>query len=120
MAVYSKKILNGDTTTSGKGIKVATNSTPGTLVHTAVSGTTDFDELWIYAYNSHSASIKLTLEFGGTSDPDNTIVQPVASQSGLYLVVPGFVVQNGAVIRAFADTVDKLVLYGFVNSISSS
>ena len=118
MAVYSKKIFSGST--DGKGIKVETNATPGTVVHQAVAGTTDFDELWIYAYNAHTSSIKLTLEFGGTSDPDNTTVQTVAAQSGLYLVVPGFVVQNGAVVRAFTDTVDKVVLYGFVNSIASS
>ena len=115
MATFTKQKLSGST--DGKGIKVATNSTPGTLVHTCVSGTTDMDEVWIYATNSDTSAVQLTLEFGGTTSPDHTIVQSIAAQSGLFLVVPGFVAQNGAVIRAFAGTSNKIVIYGFVNRI---
>ena len=62
MATYSKELLSGST--NGLGILVVATSTAGTLIHTAVSGTTDLEEIWLYAVNAHSADIKLTLEWG--------------------------------------------------------
>ncbi len=38
MATYSKVLLSGST--NGKQIKVAATATPGTTIHTAVTGTT--------------------------------------------------------------------------------
>ena len=117
MATFSKRILSGST--DGKGITVsATSSGSGNTIHTAVSGTTDFDEVWVYAYNSHTSSVTLNLEFGGTSSSQR-ISQPVDPSSGLYLLVPGFVVQNGAVISAYASQASKVTLYGYVNRIDS-
>ena len=49
MATYSRILLSGST--SGKPIPVAATSTPGTAVHTAVSGSTGFDELYLWASN---------------------------------------------------------------------
>ena len=117
MATFSKRILSGST--DGKGIVISsTTSGSGDTLHTAVSGTTDFDEVWIYAFNSHTSSITLNLEFGGT-DSAQRISQPVDPASGLYLVVPGFVVQNGAVISAYASEASKIVIYGYANRIAA-
>ena len=111
MATFTKQKLSGST--DGKGIKITSNTGgSGTTVHTAVTGTTDFDEVWIYAYNSSASSVNVTVEFGGT-----TIQQAVPAQSGLYLLVPGLPLQNGAVITAFASVVNVVAVYGFVNRI---
>ena len=116
MATFTKQKLSGST--DGKGIKITSNTGgSGTTVHTAVTGTTDFDEVWIYAYNSSASSVNVTVEFGGTTSPDNTIQQAVPAQSGLYLFVPGLPLQNGAVITAFASVVNVVAVYGFVNRI---
>ena len=116
MATFTKHKLSGST--DGKGIKVTSNlAGSGVTVHTAVSGTTDFDEVWLYAYNSDSASVNVTVEFGGTTSPDNTITQSVPAQSGLYLLIPGFPLQNAAVISAYASKQNVVSLYGFVNRI---
>ncbi len=40
MATFSKTKLSGST--DGKQIKVVATSTPGTTIHTGVSGTTDY------------------------------------------------------------------------------
>ena len=46
MATFTKQKLSGST--DGKGIKITSNTGgSGTTVHTAVTGTTDFDEVWI-------------------------------------------------------------------------
>ena len=45
----------------------------------------------------------LTIEFGGTTDPDNLIIVPIPCKAGPVLVVPGFPLRNGLVVKAWAD-----------------
>lgn len=113
-----KRKLSGST--DGKAIKVAATATPGTTIHTAVSGTTagTFDEIWLYAYNSHTADVELTIEFGGTDAPDQNIKVTIPYKSGLVPVIPGLILQNEAVVKAFAGTANVITLTGFVNSIT--
>ncbi len=118
MATAVKRKLSGST--DGKGIKVVATSSTGTTIHTSVSGTTagTFHEIWLYAYNSDASSVLLTVEFGGTTSPDNTIKITLATQSGLQLIVPGLILQNAAVVTAFAATGNVVTISGFVNSIT--
>lgn len=117
MAAFSKRCLSGST--NGKGIKVAATATPGTTIHTAVTGTTDWDEIWIYAVNSGGAAVKLTLEWGEATAPDGNIEVTIPGESGLVLVTPGLLLQNELVVKAFAGTADVVVLHGFVNRITA-
>jgi len=116
MATFTKQKLSGST--DGKGILVSSNTGgSGVTLHTTVAGTTDFDEVWIYAYNSDSSSVNVTVEFGGTTSPNNVIAQSVPAQSGLYLLVPGLPLQNGSVVSVYASKVNVVSMYGFVNRI---
>jgi hypothetical protein len=117
MAAYSKNKLSGSS--NGRQIKVAAVGTPGTLIHTAVAGLTDMDEVWLYVTNNHTASLALTIEFGGTTSPDDLIQMSVPSKQGLYLIVPGFVLNNGLAVRAFAQTANLLCISGWVNRITN-
>jgi hypothetical protein len=117
MAAYTKHKLIGST--YGKGIKItSTSSASPNLVHTAISGTTDFDELWLWAYNDHTdvQPVNLTVEFGNTSP--TKITMSIDQRSGLYLVCPGLPVQFGLNVNAYADLADKIIIYGYVNRIS--
>lgn len=118
MATAVKRKLSGST--DGRGIKVVATATAGTTIHTAVAGTTagTFDEIWLYAYNSDASAVTLTLEYGGTTAPDDNIVVTIASKSGLMLIVPGLILQNGDVVKAFAGTANVIVIFGFVNAIT--
>ena len=69
MATYSKQLLSGST--NGKAIKVSATATPGTTIHTAVSGTSSLDEVWLWAQNTDTTDRKLTVEWGGTTSPDS-------------------------------------------------
>jgi hypothetical protein len=103
------------------GIKVAATSGTGTAIHTASTTTTTIDEVWLYAVNTSSSSVKLTLQFGGTTAVDNDIELTVLPEAGLVTIVPGLVLQGNAtarVVRAFAATADVVVIYGFVNRIA--
>ena len=115
MATYSKELLSGST--EGKGILVVATATAGTTIHTAVAGTTDIDEIWLYAVNAHSADIKLTLEWGEATEPNGNIEQTVPTESGLMLLVPGLLLQGGNVVKAFAGTTNEIVIHGYVNKI---
>lgn len=115
MATFSKRFLSGST--NGRGIKVAATATPGTLIHTAVAGMTNMDEVWLYCYNSHNATVYLTIEFGGTTAPDDNISAGIPAKQGLFKAIPGFPINNGLDIRAFCDVANVLVITGFVNRI---
>ena len=117
MATYTKAILSGST--SGKGVLVAADATAGTLIHTAVAGATDFDVIWIYAVNSSSSSVKLTIEYGGATAPDDNIEVTVLPEAGLVTVVAGLLLNGGLTVKAFAGTANVLVVHGFVNQIAA-
>ena len=113
MATYSKELLSAST--NGKAIKVTATATAGTLIHTAVSGTSSLDEIWLYAVNSSASLVKLTLEWGEATAPDGNIEQNVPAESGLMLLVPGLVLQNGLTVNAFAGTGSVITIAGYVN-----
>jgi hypothetical protein len=115
MASYSKVLLSGST--NGKGVKVAETSSPGTTIHTAVAGTTDLQELWVWAVNTSAVDVKLTLQYGGTTAVDNDIEFTVVAEDGLKIVLPGLLLNNTLILKAWAGTADVIVLYGFVNQI---
>ena len=117
MPTFTKKKLSGST--DGRGIKVVQTGTLGTTIHTAVAGTTDFDEIWLFAYNGHTGNVVLTIEFGGATVPDDNIVLTLTPKTGLFLVVPGLILQNGSVVTAFADVGNVVVITGFVNNIAA-
>jgi len=118
MATAAKRKLSGST--DGKAIKVVATATAGTLIHTAVAGTIagTFDEIWLWAYNGHTGDVQLTIEWGGATVPDQNIILTIPTKIGLYPVVPGFILQNGMVVRAFASVANVITLNGFVNTIT--
>lgn len=115
MATFSKIPLSGST--NGRGVLVAQTATPGTLIHTAVSGTSSLDEVWLYAMNTSSSGVKLTVEHGGTSTQD-LIEITIAAEGGLVLIVPGLLLNNATVVRAFAAAGNVISLHGYVNRVS--
>lgn len=116
MATFSKVLLSGST--DGKAIKVVQTATAGTTIHTAGSGTSNRDEIWLYAINSSASSVKLTIEWGEASAPDGNIELTVLPEAGLVTVIPGLLLQNSLVVKAFAGTANVIMLHGFVNRIT--
>lgn len=120
MATFSKQLLSGST--GGRLIKVAATATAGTTIHATGTSATVIDELWLYAVNTDSADVKLTIEFGGTTAPDDLIEFTVPTEAGLYLMVPGLVLTgDGAsarTVRAFAASANVVNIGGYVNRIT--
>jgi hypothetical protein len=122
MATFSKLTLQpAGSTGTGLGVLVAATATAGTAIHTASSTATTIDEIWLYAVNTHTSAIKLTIEWGEATEPNGNIELTIAAESGLVLVTPGLLLQGNAtpkVVRAFAGTANEIVIHGYVNRIT--
>jgi len=117
MATYSRILLSGST--SGLPVIVVATATPGTLLHTAVSGATAFDEIYAWASNVTGASATLTVEWGGVSDPGSHMVKAVSipANSPPIPIATGQVLNGGLICRAFSGTASAINVIGFVNRI---
>lgn len=115
MATFSKLPLSGST--NGKSIPITETVSAGNTLHIAQSGTSGLDEIWLYAVNSGSATVKTTIEYGGTETKDQIEIN-IPGESGLVLITPGLLLQNSLIVRAFAGTSDVISIHGYVNRIT--
>ena len=120
MATFSKVQLSGSS--GGQPVLVAATATAGTLIHATGTSSTIIDEVWLYAQNDHTADLLLTIEYGGTTSPNNLIRQTVTTRAGLLLVIPGLILSgDGATarnVRAFCASANLVTLTGYVNRIT--
>lgn len=120
MATFSKQLLSGST--NGRPIKVVATASTGTTIHATGTSASVIDEVWLYAYNSSGSGVILTIQFGGTSTPDDDIKLAIPSQSGLTLVVPGLILRgtgsSETTVSAYAGTANVVTISGYVNRIS--
>lgn len=120
MATFTKVALSGST--QGKGIKISATASTGTTIHATGTSSSIIDEVWLYAYNSSTGPITLTIQFGGTTAVDNDIKIDIPATSGLTLVVPGLILTGtGAAantVYAYAGTANVVTISGYVNRIS--
>ena len=114
MATYSSVILSG--ATNGRNVLVVATGTPGTLIHTAHA--TAHDEVHLWATNTDTTDRKLTIEFGGTTVPDDLIEFTVPAEDGLYALIPGLRLTGSVVVRAFCATANVVTIGGYVNRIT--
>jgi hypothetical protein len=102
--------------TDGKQIKVAASATPGTTIHTAHA--TALDEIWLWASNPDATTpYDLTIEWGGTSSPDDQKVFTIPPKFDVP-IVKGLLLTNSLVVKAFGSSANKICISGFVNRIA--
>lgn len=118
MATFAKSKLSGST--SGQPILVVATTDPGTLIHTATASTSAnvWDEVWIYAHNTSTSAVDLTIEYGGNGTANLITTTSLPPKSGLLLVCPGLILQNSLTVKAYAGTTNVIAISGFVNSIT--
>lgn len=124
MATFSKIAHQATTMTTGTGLGtlVVATTTLGTTIHTGANVATTVDEVWLYANNTHSSAVTLTIEFGGVAAKDKIQTSLALSPGGLILICAGLVLQGNTtpkVITAFAGTANVVGIYGFVNRITA-
>lgn len=120
MATYNKVVLSGST--QGRPIKVVATATTGTTIHSTGTSSSIIDEIWLYATNTTTSDVLVTVEYGGTTNPDDRIMITVPARSGLFMLTPGLILTGTGsaanVLRIFAATANVINIVGYVNRIS--
>jgi hypothetical protein len=123
MATYSKISLQPTVNTSNQGVPIAVVATAstGTTIHTTGTSSTTFDEIWLYATNTSTSAVTLTIQYGGTATL-NQIQQTLPANSGLTLIIPGLVLTGTGsasnIVYAYAGTASVINISGYVNRIA--
>jgi len=107
MATFSKEILSG----SVDGAPITIDNAQ-TTIHVTPTGTASKDEIYVYATNNAEEAVMLTLTFG-----EKEITNTLDSKTGLYLLIPGLILQNGKEVIASASATNAIEVCGFVNRI---
>lgn len=122
MTSITKEFLSNST--NGRHINLTTSGTPGTLIHTATSMADQKDEVWLYANNTFASTANLTVEWGGTNNPDDLLQVGIPSQQGDVLVVAGKPLAGGVAVRAYSDATaaasSGINISGWVNRIDAN
>lgn len=119
MAAYTRVHLSGST--DGKPINVTGTATgSANTIHTAVSGSASFDELYLWVSNTSGSDVALTVEWGSSTDPGGLLMKTVTIPANCPPTQFSFgqTLNNGAVVKAFAATTAVLNITGYVNRIS--
>jgi hypothetical protein len=90
----------------------------GTVVHS--TGISSIDEIWLYATNTSSSSLLLTIQYGGIT-ATNQIQQTIPSNAGLTLILPGLILAplgSSITVSAYASTSAVINVSGYVNRIA--
>ena len=120
MATYSKQLLSASS--FGQPITVVATASTGTTIHATGTSATTIDEVWLYANNTSTSPVLLTVQFGGTASPQNAKPITLVPQSGDVLIVAGLPLTGtgaaASTIAAFAATASVITISGYINRIS--
>lgn len=111
--------------TDGRGIKLlSTNQFEQTLLHIGPTDPAVYDEIWLYCVQPTTSNAQILVQWGGETDPDDSISAYLRGENGLYEVLSGLVLKGNATakrVRArydFDPGSERGVFFGYVNRIS--
>ena len=120
MATFTKTLLSGSS--QGQPITVVQTASTGTTIHATGTSSTTIDEVWLYANNTSTSPVLLTVQFGGTGAVQHAKPITLAPQSGDVLIVAGLPLTGDGsaakTVYAFAATASVITISGFVNRIA--
>ena len=110
MATITKRFLSGST--DGAAIGISASSTPGTTIHTGVTGTTDIDIVHLWAVSP--SVLTLTIELAGTA-ANVTVVLAADTPTK---VLDGVPINNAKTVAGFRAG-GTVHVWGYVNRITA-
>jgi hypothetical protein len=120
MATYVKTLLSSSST--GAPTTVVQTASTGTTIHSTGTSASIIDEVWLYANNTSTSPVLLTVQFGGTGAVQHAKPITLAPQSGDVLIVAGLPLTGtgaaASTVAAFAATASVITISGYVNRIS--
>lgn len=118
MASFERLFLSNSQ--NGKPINIIATGSPGTLIHQTIVAITSQDEVYLWVSNNTSGAATLTVEWGGTTDPDDLLCKDtsIGANSAPAVVISGATINSALLIRAYSDTANALNILGYVNRIA--
>lgn len=120
---WSKIILSG--TVDGNSISVTgISASTANVIHTAITGIVDFDEIFCWAFNNATADRLLAIRWAATATAAQIreFQQTIPSQDGLHLVIPGLPLRNALTVEAFATVAGTVTggigIVGYVHRVT--
>lgn len=115
MSDYIKVPLTGSV--NGKPIQItATTLGSAQTLHTSTSGTSAWDEIWLWVSNPQDIPASITIAFG-YDNTDGTLAcktVQIPANSEPILVLSGLVLQNSKTVRAYASISGYINCFGYV------
>lgn len=103
--------------TDGRGILITSiASDAGVTIHTATASTTVQSRVYLWAQNNSANPVTLTIQFGGTGNPNDFIVREIPARVGLVPICEGQPLQNALVVKAFASEKNAISVFGGVQA----
>ena len=93
-----------------------------TTVHTAITGTADIDEVYVYGFNPQTDARLITFVLGatGAAGTGGQLQATIPAEGGLSLLIPGLPFNNANVISAYATAADAISVVGWVNRVTGA
>ena len=116
MATYTKIKLSESL--RGRGIRLSTGAT---VIHNSPSGTTSWDEIWLWVTNNDTSNADevLTIQWGDSAVDKNKIEENITISTGLKLVISGLILQDSESVSGWGDNDSTaLTIFGYVNRIT--
>jgi hypothetical protein len=112
MAHFSRIPLSASP--NGLPIALSNTTSPGNLLHTAVTATSSIDEVYVMAANVSGGAAKLTVEWGQSG---SYLIKDysIAANSAVILIANGVILNGGKNVAAYSDTPNAINIVGFVN-----
>jgi len=120
MATFTKVLLSSSSV--GAPTTVVATASTGTTIHATGTSSSIIDEVWLYANNTSTSPVLLTVQFGGTGSVQHAKPITLPPQSGDILVVAGLPLTGtgsaATTVYAFAATASVVTISGYINRIS--
>ena len=87
-----------------------------TPIHTSITSSTAYDEIYIYATNNSNSPAALTMCWGGTGSV-NQLPIGIPNSVGRVCVCDGMLLNNSLIASAYASISNSILIDGFVNRI---
>ena len=111
---FRRRPLSGST--HGRGIKLTGTATGSSVtIHTATADATMVDVVTLYASNFDTVTRTVSLEWGGTTSPDDILTFQVPPKSTVCLI-PDLVLRNTLIVKGWADVANMVSIFGFINT----
>ncbi len=99
---------------SGEPIVITATTSPGTLIHTSIAGTSQKDEVFLYVNNTGASVWPIVLEMGNTGMANRMIMDIYPKEAPL-LISQGFLLNQAGTVRGYSPSgVSGLVVNGYV------